>query len=389
MLKPKVPKTIEYIINKLLEAGFQAGLVGGSLRNMLLNIPVKDYDLATSASTKEIKALFYQEKILDHGLKYGTLTLLIDGESIEVTTFRKETGYLDHRHPDQVEFISDLKTDLSRRDFTINSLFYNQNTGLTDYFNGLADLRNKMIRCVGNSEERFEEDPLRILRALRFASQLGFEIEEETEKGIQTKYPLLVHISKERIANELVGIFSGNDYLKILDNYYQLLYFLIPELNKKPVDNTYYQQLHLRLAAFFLNLQEGFSFKDLLKQLPLNVSQELNKHDLKQIIILLEHKNFPLTKDHVSQIRLWQSLGWNKELYQMWIQLFYPDKSLPLKELPSYEFKDLKITGKELLEAGYQPDQIKETLNYLFLQVATGNLENIYVKLQDHIKGKL
>jgi tRNA nucleotidyltransferase (CCA-adding enzyme) len=206
-MKISIPRKPKLIIDRLMENGYEAGLVGGCLRNLLLNLPVKDFDIATSASTEEMKVIFQDLTIISLGEKFGTLILVVEGENIEVTTFRKESSYLDNRHPDQVEFISNIEEDLKRRDFTINALYYNDITGLIDLFQSKKDLEEKIIRAVGNPMERFKEDSLRILRGLRFAARLNFTVEDYTRKAILQSYPLLTNIKSERIAVELLEIF--------------------------------------------------------------------------------------------------------------------------------------------------------------------------------------
>ncbi len=206
----EIPQNIEYIIQKLTENGHKAYIVGGCVRDILLGKTPDDYDVTTSATPKEVISLF--EKTIPTGIKHGTVTVIIDNTSVEVTTFRTENGYADNRRPDSVAFVTDIKDDLSRRDFTVNALAYNHTEGLIDYFNGKADLKNKILRTVGDSETRFREDALRILRLFRFASTLNFHIEENTlNSALECSY-LLENISRERIFSELKKAVIGENF---------------------------------------------------------------------------------------------------------------------------------------------------------------------------------
>lgn len=212
----KLSKSCEKIIDKLIGAGFSAYAVGGAVRDCLLGVPAHDFDVTTSAEPVEVKALF--QKTFDTGIKHGTVTVLEDGEAVEVTTFRAEGEYLDNRKPESVTLVKDVREDLARRDFTVNALCYNKHEGLIDLFSGLDDLNNKIIRAIGNPEERFCEDALRILRAVRFSAQLGFEIEENTKNAIVKCAHLVKNLSVERIAAELDKILMSDspEHLKML-----------------------------------------------------------------------------------------------------------------------------------------------------------------------------
>lgn len=203
-MKIQLPEKVSVIINTLQAHGYEAYAVGGCVRDSILGREPDDWDITTSATPLETKSLF--KRTFDTGIEHGTITVLIDKNAFEVTTYRVDGEYEDSRHPKQVTFTRCLKEDLLRRDFTINAMAYNDTEGLVDIFGGIEDLNHKIIRCVGNAEERFGEDALRILRAVRFAAQLGFEIEEETKKGIIRLAPTLANISAERIQVELIKI---------------------------------------------------------------------------------------------------------------------------------------------------------------------------------------
>lgn len=188
------------ILRSLRDAGFEAYYVGGCVRDKLLNRPCSDWDITTAALPEEVMALF--SHTVPTGLKHGTVTVLLDGERAEVTTFRADGAYLDSRHPEDVRFVRSLREDLSRRDFTVNAMALGPDGTVTDLFGGQEDLRQGVIRCVGDPETRFREDALRMLRACRFAAQLGFSIEQNTWKAIEACAPLCGKLSRERVSGE-------------------------------------------------------------------------------------------------------------------------------------------------------------------------------------------
>ena len=195
----KLSLTATKAINILIQNGYKAYAVGGAVRDGYLMRDISDVDVTTSATPNEVIEVFSGYTVIPTGIKHGTVTLLIDNDAIEITTFRSESVYEDNRHPKSVEFVSNVESDLMRRDFTINAMAYNDAEGLIDPYGGRSDCDSKIIRAVGNAEERFQEDALRILRALRFASKLGFTIEKETSKAIFKYSHLLKNISAERI----------------------------------------------------------------------------------------------------------------------------------------------------------------------------------------------
>ncbi len=213
-VKIKMPGKVNKIIGVLQEAGFEAYAVGGCIRDSLLGRTPNDWDITTSAKPMEVKALF--SHTIDTGIQHGTVTILLDREGFEVTTYRIDGEYEDGRHPKEVSFTGSLEEDLKRRDFTINALAYNETAGLIDIFEGQKDLKDGIIRCVGNAEERFTEDALRMLRAIRFSAQLGYRIEENTLAAIHKLAGNLEKISAERIQTELLKLMVSPhpDYLR-------------------------------------------------------------------------------------------------------------------------------------------------------------------------------
>ncbi len=210
----KLPDKVSKIIDRLTAAGYEAYAVGGCVRDSVLGKEPNDWDITTSAKPMEVKQLF--SRTIDTGIKHGTVTVMLDKQGFEVTTYRIDGDYEDGRHPKQVTFTACLEEDLKRRDFTINAMAYNEQTGLVDIFGGMQDIQRNVVKCVGDAQERFTEDALRMLRAVRFSAQLGYQIEEGTKKAIRSMAPNLKLISAERIQAELVKLVISPhpDYLR-------------------------------------------------------------------------------------------------------------------------------------------------------------------------------
>ncbi|MBQ5559390.1 MAG: CCA tRNA nucleotidyltransferase [Lachnospiraceae bacterium] len=204
----QIPDKVDYILNELHANGYEAYAVGGCVRDALLGREPEDWDITTSAKPQQVKELF--KRTIDTGIQHGTVTIMLDKDGFEVTTYRIDGSYEDGRHPTEVEFTSDLLEDLRRRDFTINAMAYNKEEGVVDAFDGMGDLKRHIIKCVGNPRERFDEDALRILRAVRFGAQLDFDIEEETRAAVKELVPTLQKISAERIRVELDKLLCSN-----------------------------------------------------------------------------------------------------------------------------------------------------------------------------------
>ena len=195
-----LPEKVKYLIDTIMEAGYEAYAVGGCIRDSILGRKPNDWDITTSASPQQIKSLF--KRTIDTGLQHGTVTVLLEQEGFEVTTYRVDGKYEDGRHPSSVTYTVDLKEDLKRRDFTINAIAYNDREGLVDAFGGVKDIEDKVIRCVGDPRERFQEDALRMMRAVRFSAQLGYAIEEGTLKAISGLSASLRRSEERRVGKE-------------------------------------------------------------------------------------------------------------------------------------------------------------------------------------------
>ncbi len=265
----QLPSYVSTVIDKLNNCGYEAFAVGGCIRDLLLGKTPKDYDITTSAKPEEIKSCLYEYKAIDTGIEFGTVTVISNGHPLEITTYRIDGKYNDNRRPENVEFTSLLSEDLKRRDLTINAMAYNHKTGFVDLFGGRKDLANGIIRAIGNPVDRFKEDGLRIMRALRFASVYNYQIEKNTSDAIHGMVHLLSNIAHERIAVELNKLLCGNCE-QILREYNDVFSLLIPEIkacvgfeqHTKYHNKDVYEHIistvtaiapvkHLRLAMFF------------------------------------------------------------------------------------------------------------------------------------------
>lgn len=231
-MKILMPEKVKYIIDVLQKNGYNAYAVGGCIRDTIMNKKPSDWDICTSATPQETLGCLGKNNIVENGLKHGTVTVLFDGISYEITTFRIDGEYNDNRHPKNVTFVRNLEEDLARRDFTVNAIAYNDTEGLCDFFGGKGDIQNKIIRCVGSPDKRFNEDALRMMRALRFSSVLGFEIESLTAESIHKNKNLLKNISSERIMSELSKMIVGENAEKILTEYADIFCVFIPEIKR-------------------------------------------------------------------------------------------------------------------------------------------------------------
>ena len=418
-----------YIIDRIVQSGFEAYAVGGCVRDIIMGIPANDYDITTGATTDEIKEIFAGEKIIETGLKHGTVTIIINHIPFEVTTYRLESTYSDNRHPDKVIFTKSLAEDLSRRDFTMNSIAFNEKEGFVDLFYGKQDIENKIIRCVGTPDERFNEDSLRILRAMRFASTLGFEIEEETKKAILKNRHLIKNISKERIFTELSKLLCGKNVRRVLTEFSPVLGEIIPELNAMQgfeqhnfhhiydvlthtavVTENAPAILHLRLAALFHDIAKPLCFS-----LDENGTGHFYSHaslsaeiaekrltDLRcdnktkeKVVRLIKAHDAPIEESEKIIKRRLASMG--QELFYDLITLKRADTAglAPefaarnshfdrlteiaaeiLKKEDCFSLRHLAVNGRDMLELGLKGREIGDSLNFLLEAVIDGQCEN-------------
>ncbi len=233
MMKLKLPQHVQKLIEELEKNGHSAYVVGGGVRDSLRGAAPEDYDVATSAKPWEVKEIFHSMRVVETGIRHGTVTVIDGGKPVEITTYRMDGQYSDCRHPDRVTFTDSILEDLSRRDFTINAIAYNERIGLVDKFGGEADIRNKVIRCVGAPDERFQEDALRILRAIRFMAQTGFEIHRTTYLAMTRHKENLRNVAGERIQKEIDKIIMGRYAAPALFKCSSILAVVFPELQEE------------------------------------------------------------------------------------------------------------------------------------------------------------
>lgn len=247
MDKLELPKYVVRVIDRLEACGYEAYAVGGCVRDMIMGREPNDYDVTTNALPEEIEKCFDGWRVIETGIKHGTVTVISDGNNIEVTTYRIDGEYADNRHPKEVTFTSDIAEDLSRRDFTVNAMAYSHRRGFVDVFGGRDDIERRVLRCVGDPHQRFCEDGLRILRALRFSSVLNFAIDKDTEREIHKCAELLKNISVERILSEFTKLINGIAAEKILLEYRDIIEMFIPEV--RDVDLRVYSDAVSLLGA--------------------------------------------------------------------------------------------------------------------------------------------
>ncbi len=377
----QIPEYVSILMKKLNENGYECFIVGGAIRSILLNRTVHDYDLTTNALPEETKQVFHSFHTIDTGLQHGTVTVVSNHIPVEITTYRKETAYKDHRHPDQVIFTRTIQDDCARRDFTINALCYNQDTGLLDFFHGKEDLESQIIRCIGNPYERFDEDALRILRAIRFASQLNFSIEEETSKAILDTKETLSYVSIERIQEEFTKFLEGDGFLSLLYPYRKVFSIFLPELNEIKNWDTLIQSLqnsinntYVRLAILFCSFRNP---KHTLKQL------KYSNKEITTITEMISHKDSSIS-NRIEIKKLLKDLSCDFKLYLNFREAMdlksydciYEIYQSIIQNHECYSLKQLEINGSDLVSLGYQGKQISETLNNVLNDVIEEKIQN-------------
>ena len=227
-----LPLSVAHALSVLEACGYEAYIVGGCVRDSLLGRTPNDWDITTNATPEQMKACFGDFRVIETGIQHGTLTVIVEGMQLEITTYRNDGEYLDNRHPVQVTFSKHIEDDLSRRDFTVNAMAYHPKKGVVDLFGGQEDLKNRVIRAVGDAKTRFCEDGLRIMRAIRFASVLNFQIEEDTAKAVHACKNLLSGIAAERIREEFCKLICGPGAVRILREYIDVVAVFLPELDR-------------------------------------------------------------------------------------------------------------------------------------------------------------
>lgn len=373
-----IPKEIEYIIENIENNGYEAYIVGGCVRDILMSIKPHDYDVTTSASPEKITEIF--DKTIPTGIKHGTVTVLIGDYSVEVTTYRCDGEYRDHRRPEGVRFVKTLKEDLARRDFTVNAIAYNHNKGLQDFFGGINDIKDGVLRAVGEPEKRFTEDALRILRLFRFASVLGFKIDDSTLKAAVSCSNLLKNISAERISVELNKTLCGNnpEALKPLTDSKAFNFLGIKGL---PNYEKIYELSKYELALFtFLYSSKA----DLIEVLDKLKTPNKDKKLAHSLLTLLE---LPFPTDKI-QIKEMLNIS-NIDVFEKYIifQKIYFEKDVSdmqnlfieiIDRCEPYKIQDIKIKGRDLAKIGLTGENIGAVLEKLRQSVVKNPDNNKY-----------
>ncbi len=346
-----LPKSVLLALTSLTDAGYEAFLVGGSVRDYLRGITPHDFDITTSATPDETLSVFSSYRTLQTGIKHGTVTVIVEDTPLEITTYRIDGDYRDHRRPDSVSFTRSLQEDLSRRDFTVNAMAYHPNTGIVDLFGGEADLEKKCIRAVGEAEVRFEEDALRILRALRFSSVLDFSLEEKTEAAAIKKAKNLSAVSPERIREELAKLLLGKACDAVIKKYASLLSDILPISQQVPLVGTLPPDLPIRLFALLRHNRREAIEKALLGLRFDNATQ-------KEVLALWEIAQNELPCDKATLKGLLFSFG--EKTVEKWITYLVGSSTPRASEVAAllneviasrecYLISHLAIGGKELL----------------------------------------
>lgn len=374
-----LPPSVRAVIDILEQNGFSGYLVGGCVRDFLMGIEPHDYDLTTDAYPEQIKGCFSRYKVIETGIQHGTVTVVIDQTPIEVTTFRIDGDYRDNRHPTDVRFTPNLREDLARRDFTVNAMAYG-NQGLQDFFGGQADLEKGVIRCVGDPDKRFDEDALRILRAVRFASILGFEIEEKTARAIFEKAHLLDKISAERKRDELLKLLCGDNVETIFARFFDVIERVLPELatRKEEVSHRVKQFVRLtkspclRLAALLAPLGVQDAERALARLKTDNATK-------RRVCAVVAEQSTPLaTRADVH--RLIYRVGFDAATDVSLLQENAEARDrilLAREEDAAVCLRQLAVNGDDLTQIGVPKGKaVGETLEKLLMQVIDGNLPN-------------
>lgn len=381
------------VIDLIQQAGFQAYIVGGAVRDHLLNQPVNDIDIATSATPKEIQTIF--DQVIPVGIEHGTVIVRYFKESFEVTTFRSEEGYSDFRHPDRVEFVDSIDMDLSRRDFTINAIAMTKEGRFVDPFDGQVDLNNRLIRAVGQPVQRFREDPLRILRAIRFVSQLNFELDHLTWQDIKANVELVEKLSIERVTVELEKLFKGQAVLRAIEyvNKAQLLNYL-------PIFTDHKQLIKplLLIKKPFDHVIDVFCYLHLIADSPITINQwckayRLANKELRKGELMIELLDL-YQKEGLTQ---WLVYQLPETLIDSFIQLV--DQTLNYiiskkeiseiyRQLPVKSRKEVEFNGRDLLAC--YPNRQKGEWIKLYLQdiernIIENKLDNNYHRIKEWI----
>lgn len=402
-MKINLPPKVRYIINKIYQNNYEAYIVGGCVRDAILGFEPNDYDITTSASPNTIQEIFKDFKCIETGIEHGTVSVLMEDEIFEITTYRIEGEYKDHRRPDKVDFTDRLEEDLKRRDFTINAMAYNEKKGLIDLFGGKEDLNNKIIKTVGNPYDRFNEDGLRMIRAIRFSSKLNFTIEKETLKAIYDKSFIINNISLERITDEFTKIILSDkpENIKYLFETKLLKYLNISNEDNIDKLTQFYNEIII-LNKINKNLEKRLALLDyIIEKNNINCKSFCNEliYSKKVIknhnIILTLLKNIEI--DHLNKVEIKKILSEvDRNLLEEYLDIsgIIYDKEKKVDEIidilseieennECYIIKNLKVNGRDIMSLGYKNKEVGEVLNYLLeivIEDYTLNKKDVLIK---------
>ena len=428
----RIPKDVKVILNKLNECGYEAYVVGGCVRDSLIGKQPKDWDICTNAKPEQTMEVFKGFHIIPTGLQHGTITVMLNGEGYEITTYRVDGDYSDGRHPDSVSFTSSLSEDLARRDFTFNAMAYSEDEGIVDLYGGVEDLKKKRLKCVGNPTERFNEDALRIMRAIRFSSVLGCKIEENTHNSMVELYTNLDKIAKERINVEFSKMLCGKTPMFMLNEYQFIFSYIIPEI--KPMigfkqNNPYHwldvwnhslhvlfevkeKDLALRLAALFHDIgkpscyvegEDGvghfYGHADKSVEITEKIMKDLKYSNdmIDEVLTLIKYHDMQISLSNKFIRRMLNKMP--KETFEKLLVLKKADilgqakvdREKRLGEVDKlgqmlaefkmeeecFSLKQLKINGNDLIKMGIKPGkEMGQILNKLFEMVIEEEIEN-------------
>ena len=390
-----LPSSVEYVLSKLKENGYQAYVVGGAVRDFLMGKTPHDYDLTSDALPSQISDVFkdfYQEH---SGENHGTIRVIVDHKPIEITTFRCDEGYTDYRRPDNVEFVKDVYIDSKRRDFSINAFYYSEGH-IYDFHEGLEDLNNKVIKTIGNPSTRFHEDALRILRAIRFSAKLGYEIESKTKTALLDCKEELNLIAKERILIELKEISSTSNFFRNVKEYFPIFKLIIPCLDKigNSIDDIYNFDIK-SYGDYIASLSALFSLREINNDfMPWRLFIKMDNESINAIKTLIKLKdinfNNSFDDDYINGLIL-LSKPVDINVFKNYLINLYNLKRFKNDDIDSvlnrvdilsegntpYSLKDLEIDGNDLLKLGIEKNQyFKEILNEVLLRCNQGDLNN-------------
>ena len=384
----KLPENVKYILNELYKNGYEGYIVGGCVRDHLMGKEPHDYDITTSALPEEVKEIF--PHTVDTGIQHGTVTVIIDKTGYEITTYRIDGEYKDNRHPEEVIFTDRLSGDLSRRDFTINAIAYNDVKGYVDLFGGIEDIKRRVIRGVGEPAKRFQEDALRMMRAVRFSAQLDFAIEENTLNALKENADLIRNISIERIREEFFKLILSdhNERLDILLNSGMTEHFL-PEILDKKFDygkiNSLSRDIVVRLAYIFYGIEWG-NVKKIMKRL------RTDNKSMAAVTLISKYTDYKIT-DLYSIRKLVSLAGENiKRVIEVMCAVKNYDSEMYFNMLEEIKndccsLKDLELSGNDLIATGIRGKLVGEALNKALDYVMREPQKNQKDILIDYIKG--